>query len=319
MRRTSFFSAILIAALACNVPRAKYKKLVIPVWGTKCEVIYKDQDKAKHILEEVEAYFTAVSDVISTYDSTSVLSSINQNKTTKLPSIITSLLNDSKLIFDASNGRFDPTVQPLVKEWGFLKQQGQWIDTTKLPEILSNVGLGLWKWNDSMLLEKPKNAAIDFNAIAPGLAADRLAALLSSKGVRDYFINNGGEIVTSGFGPGKKKWKIGITSISNPNLADTLYHVSNCAMATSGNYINQFEYNGKSYGHTISPKTGMPIQTNMVSATVFAPTAALADGFATACMAMQMSEAVSFMRKNQLTGYLMYKSTSGVIERKMVN
>ena len=266
--------------------------------------------------------FDSLSKSISTYDSTSLLSQINQNKTDQIDPIILDLLNYSFQIYKSSEGMFDPTVQPLAKEWGFLTQNGEWMDTTKLPVLLKKVGMVKWKWDSSKILERPEGARIDFNAIAPGYAADVIASFLKNGGCNDFFINNGGEIVLSGERPDGTDWKIGIVSPAkrnNNNKGDTLYSLSNIALATSGNYNNKFEFNGEVYSHTISPKTGMPIQSNLSSATVLCDKAVRADAYATVCLTMNKKEALNFLKKNNLSGYLIYTDEEGFVQRVMVN
>ena len=320
MRKLSL--VLLVVAFACNSNSKKenYKKLIIPVWGTKCEIIYKEK-KGVEVEEYISEFFKELSDQISTYDSTSHLSVANRNESKYVSPYMLALLDLSKEMYDLTDGAFDPTVQPLVKEWGFLKQEGKWMDTTRLPAILEYVGLEKWKWNDSLIVEKPTKAAIDFNAIAPGYATDLIAFYFQCQGIHDFFINNGGEIALAGNRPNGGPWQIGVTSpeTQSKEKGDTLYKLTEICLATSGNYINQFEYEGSKYGHTISSKTGMPIQTNLLSATVIASSAAKADAFATACMALNKDSAVQLMKRNKLKGYLIYASKQGDVKREMVN
>lgn len=314
---------ICLIALGCNPAQktSNYKEISYVVWGTKCTVIFK-KTKGLNLEEDLMFLFDSLSASISTYDSSSLLSKVNRGETNSIDPVILELLDISKTVFEKSKGSFDPTIQPLAKEWGFLNQKGHWIDTSILQDILVIVGLDLWKWDSTQIISRPQGAKIDFNAIAPGYAADVIAQYLKQKGCQDFFINNGGEIVLSGSRPDGAPWKVGIVSParkSNNQKGDTLYSLSNTAIATSGNYNNQFEYKGKVYSHTISPKTGMPIQSNLVSATVIASTAALADAYATVCMAMNKNEAQQFLKENQLQGYLIYKNKEGFIQRLMIN
>lgn len=313
--------SLSLLALSCGETKDSYKQVSFPLWGTQCDVIYKNK-KEVDVIGDLNLLFNDLTVNISTYDSNSVLSRVNANKEVKIKGVIYELLELSKEVHQNTNGLFDPTVRPLVEQWGFLKQKGQWIDTSILHHMLEWVGLEKWEWNDSQLLKKPSNASIDFNAIAPGFAADKVALYLKSKGINDFFINNGGEIVVSGSRPDGTNWQIGVTSpssLKSVNEYDTLYKITNIALATSGNYINKFEYQGKEYGHTISVKTGMPIQTNIVSATVLAADAATADAFATACMALNDFQALELLRNNGLRGYLICKDNNNKVYRVMVD
>ena len=308
---------------SCNSKKqSSYKQISFPLWGTQCDITYKHKEGV-NVENDIKQLLDALTDDISTYDSNTVLSRINSNKSVQISQSIFELLELSRNIHLMTNGLFDPTVQPLVKEWGFLMQQGKWIDTMKLPEILVSVGLYKWEWNDTVILKKPIDGAIDFNAIAPGYAADKIAAYFKKKGIHNFYINNGGEIMLSGSRPDGNLWQIGITSpgpTTKDKMFDTLYKITDIGLATSGNYINNFEYKGKKYGHTISAKTGMPIESNLLSATVFSINgAAIADAFATACMAITVDDAVILLRENRLKGYFIYRTKNNQLERKVVD
>jgi thiamine biosynthesis lipoprotein len=320
--RGLYLIVLLITSIACNntKPPSNYQKVEYKVWGTKCIIIHKKSPEV-NVLEGVKYIFDSLSQSISTYDSNSLLSRINRDETDSLDPVLSLLLEESRLIHQLSLGSFDPTVQPIVSKWGFLTQEGRWIDTSELPKVMKLVGLEKWSWSNNRITSKPIGAQIDFNAIAPGFAADCIAAYLKKNGVQDFFINNGGEIVLSGFRPDGTAWKVGIVSPAKKDQkqkGDTLYCFTDIALATSGNYYNKFKYNGVEYSHTISPKTGLPIQSDLMSATVIAKNATLADAHATVCMTLNKDEALKYLKQQQLEGYLIYKNKEGYIKRAMI-
>ena len=135
-----------------------------------------------------------------------------------------------------------------------------------------------------------KNMVVDYLR-TKGYGADVIARMFLRDGIKNFMIEIGGEIVTHGVNPKRKKWVIGVEKPADDSLAvesslQTVLKVSDTAMATSGNYRNFYYKDGKKYAHTIDPKTGFPVQHNILSATVLAKECAVADAYATAFMVM---------------------------------
>ena len=153
---------------------------------------------------------------------------------------------------------------------------------------------------------------LDCSAIAKGYGVDAAARLLKNKGIKNYMVEIGGEIATSGISERRVPWKIGVTKPTEEPLADggelqTVLNVTDKCMATSGNYRNFYDKGGKRYAHTIDPKTGRPVQHNILSATVLANQCALADAYATSFMVMGFERARQLLDKHpELMAYLIY-------------
>ena len=154
-------------------------------------------------------------------------------------------------------------------------------------------------------------------AIAKGYACDVVAAFLKKKGIENFMVEIGGEIVTQGINSERLPWKIGVTkpvddSLNTNQELQTVLNVTNKAMATSGNYRNFYYKNGKKYAHTIDPKTGRPVQHNILSATVLAGNCATADAYATAFMVMGLDKAKTILDKHpELMAYFIYSDSNG--------
>jgi thiamine biosynthesis lipoprotein len=133
---------------------------------------------------------------------------------------------------------------------------------------------------------------LDFSAIAKGFGVDQVASLMRRKGISNFMIEIGGEIVVSGHNPKGEKWSIGVNkpvedSTSSNQEVETILHLTDCAMATSGNYRNFYiSPDGRKLSHTIDPHSGQPVQHSILSSTVVAPTCSMADAFATSFMVM---------------------------------
>jgi len=158
---------------------------------------------------------------------------------------------------------------------------------------------------------------LDCSAIAKGYGSDRIAKLLRSRGVENYMIEIGGEIVTRGISPKRLPWKIGVTKPNDDSLnlnqeIITVLNVTDKAMATSGNYRNFYYKNGRKYAHTIDPKTGRPVQHELLSATVLADDCATADAYATSFMVLGLDKTKRLLSRHpELLAYLIYTDKDG--------
>jgi thiamine biosynthesis lipoprotein len=233
----------------------------------------------------------------------------------------------SQDIYQRTNGAFDPSVFPLVKAWGFFKEINNPPSPNEVDSILTFTGFENRKYHsyeEGFLKKLDPRFELDFNAIAQGLSVDYLAAMLEEKGHKNYFVEIGGEIRVKGVNNEGKPWVIGIdqptidNNGSDERKLENYLGLKNVAVATSGNYRKFYEKNGKRYSHTLNPKTGYPVAHNLLSATVIAKTAALADGYATAFMTMGVDSTLSFIEKNpdlELAVYLLFENQSKRIER----
>ena len=144
---------------------------------------------------------------------------------------------------------------------------------------------------------------LDCSAIAKGYGCDAVAQLLRSLGITNFRVEIGGEVVASGKNARQDKWRIGVTkpiddSLNVNNEMQTILPLTDMAMATIGKYRNFHYKNGRKYAHTINPKTGMPVQHNILSATVITNSCAKADAYATAFMVMGLDSAKAVMKRH---------------------
>lgn len=206
-------------------------------------------------------------------------------------------------VFLGSKGAFDPSVFPLVEGWGFMKNMEHPLTKTEVEQILKVVsykeGVNHKKIDlgDSIQLQKLNPAfKLDYNAIAQGLSVDVLMEYISSKGHKNVYVEIGGELKVTGKNPEGENWRIGIDT-PQPDEAKNgvrtiseIVALSNKSIATSGNYRKYYEVDGKKYAHTLNPKTGFPVQHNLLSATVITDDCARADAFATVFMVLGVEE-----------------------------
>lgn len=198
-------------------------------------------------------------------------------------------------VHEQTDGAFDPTIGPLVNLWGF----GPDFSSDDIPpeeEIaaaLDRLGFDAIELDtadaDTPVLRRRVDRQLDYSAIAKGYAVDDIATLLESRSVSDYLVEIGGELVASGQRPDGREWRIGIET-PRSGRRELFRAIGNAgerlAIAASGDYRNHFEVDGRRYSHEIDPLTGWPVRHSLVSVTVLHESAAMADAYATAFMAM---------------------------------
>jgi thiamine biosynthesis lipoprotein len=283
------------------------------VFGTIYHITYQSDEDLQ---TGIEAELKKVDNEFSMFNKQSTVSKINRGDKPELSDMFCELWNLSSRINKDTNGAFDVTVAPLVNAWGFGFKSGQMPDKAQVDSLKQYIGMDKLKLvnvGGKRYIEKAnKNIMVDFSAIAKGFGSDVVARYLESKGIQNFMIEIGGEVVTKGMSPKRLPWKIGVTKPSDDkmqanNEIQTILNVTDKAMATSGNYRNFYYKNGKKYAHTIDPKSGYPVQHSLLSSTVLAKTCAEADAYATSFMVMGIDKAEKIIdRHNDLMGYLIY-------------
>lgn len=245
---------------------------------------------------------------LSMFNPSSIVSQVNDNRIAYVSDeYFIKVFRLSKEICQASGGMFDPTVRPLVNLWGFGKERPLDFSEPSDSAIaieLAKVGMAECEIaDDGCVMKKHPDTSFDFSAIAKGFGVDCVADLLEANGVDDYMVEIGGEIVLKGRNPRGELWAIQIDAPSSGEYGHEALTVERfgperTAIATSGNYRNfHTADDGKKYGHTISPVSGRPVQTETLSATIInsAGSCATADAFATAVMALPADSALSLL------------------------
>jgi thiamine biosynthesis lipoprotein len=245
----------------------------------------------------IDSVFYKVNKSVSTYLPESDISKINRGNTDIIvDDIFIDNFTISADVYKTTGGFFDPTIGVLRNAYGFGDTNPlQEIDSLALDSMLKFVGFNKVKLTSEYKIEKQyPEIYIDFNAVAKGYGIDLIGKYLESKGIANYLIELGGEILAKGKNVEKNKsWLVGIENVTS-NLNDRSYSniiaLENIAMATSGNY-RKFRIDsltGNKYVHTLNPITGSAEKSDITSVTVLAPTCALADAYATAFMALGM-------------------------------
>ena len=241
----------------------------------------------------IDSVLSKVNNSVSTYIPESDISKINNGNTAIIvDDIFIDNFNISTEVYEITGGFFDPTIGVLRNAYGFGDTNSiQVVDSLALDSMMKFVGFNKVKLTSENKIEKLyPEIYIDFNAVAKGYGIDLIGSYLDSKGVGNYLIELGGEILAKGKNVEKNKsWLVGIENVNlNDKSFSSIIALEDIAMATSGNY-RKFRIDsltGKKYVHTLNPITGSAAKSDITSATVLAPTCALADAYATAFMAL---------------------------------
>lgn len=279
------------------------------VYSVKCRIPATGMKQARANAESLKSGIDSILNVIdyavSGYNDSSVLSIYNRGGD------ISSCRQECLKVFDAmtvfadsiaaaTSGVVDTRAAALFDIWGFGFQN----DT--LPS------------DDMVAAAMDDRSRMNFNAVAQGFSSDLIAGYLRSNGIYDFLVDIGGEMICDGRNPHGKNWTFAIDTPSDGNMTpgqdiSGIFEVTRrpCAVVTSGNYRKFYIRDGVKYSHTIDPRTGYPVQHNLLSATIIAPTAALADAMATYCMVIGPDAAGEFISsRNDLEGCLI--SSDGI-------
>lgn len=303
-----------------ETPKQDDSKMVIsgPTMGTSYRIVYLDEGR-RDFKEEIDALLVEINQALSTYIDDSEISRFNNMDSLVFDSPhFYPVLEKSKAIFDATGGAFDPTVGPLVNAWGFGPEGATLKDSTGVQQLLNQVGFDQLVFDQKGINKTNTDVYLDLSAIAKGYGVDKLADFLNQRGIQNYLVEVGGELVSKGVNDNGELWKVGISRPDEEGLANELFSIlalDNKGMATSGNYRNFYVKDSVKYSHTISPYTGYPVEHSLLSATVVADDCMTADAFATAFMVLGVEKAKEiYASTDGLEVFLIYNDDRGQLQ-----
>ena len=273
-----------------------YQKNTGFVFGTVYNVTYQADS---NLQTEIEAALKQVDGEFSMFNKQSTVARINRGAHPERSKMFQEVYELAQTVSHETDGAFDITVAPLVNAWGFGFKHEQMPTPRQVDSLL-----------------KIRNQ-MDFSAIAKGYGSDVVADLMRRRGVENFMVEIGGEVVTQGISPHRMPWRIGVTKPTDDSLSasgelQTVLNVTDCAMATSGNYRNFYYKGGRKYAHTIDPRTGYPVQHNILSATVLADRCAVADAYATSFMVLGLDRSREVLARHpELLAYFIYTDEQG--------
>lgn len=289
--------------------------------GTSYSIIYL-ADKELDYQKEIDSVFAAVNKSMSTYIPESDIAKINKGDSTiVVDEMFQDVFRLSKEIYEKTNGYFDPTVGTLVNAWGFGPGKQIVLDSIRIDSLMNYVGFDKVSLTPKKTIRKENpNIHFDFNAIAKGYAIDRLAVLMDKKGIQNYLLEVGGEIVAKGENRANRRpWGVAVTDPEAEQAKISIY-LNDRAMASSGNYrkFRVDSVTGKKYVHTVDPITGFTKNGKTLGVNILADTCAEADAYATALMAMDIDDALELLiNQKSLEAYIIYLNEKGETEEFM--
>lgn len=284
------------------------------VFGTMYKITYQSKENLKM---EIESELQKVDNSLSPFNKKSVITHINHNEDYSIDSMFTHVFHLAKAISKETHGAFDITVAPLVNAWGFGFKNASHVDSLTIDSIRQFIGFEKVDLVDGKVVKKDPRIMLDCSAIAKGYGVDCVARFLDSKGIKNYMIDIGGELVVKGKNAQQESWRIGINKPIDDSLSvnqelQTIIEINQGGMATSGNYRNFYYKDGKKYAHTIDPRTGYPVQHNILSSTVIAKDCATADAYATSFMVLGLDSAKAICNDHpELDAYFIYAKENG--------
>lgn len=331
-------SAFLIL-VGCSGKPVPYNTIEGFAQGGTFRLVYQPNENVEtsSLPDSLKIWFNRIDKSLSGYDTTSLVSQINRGENPPLDSLFIECFNLSKEVYQATQGAFDISAAPLFDIWGFGFSNKGTITQHTLDSLMQFVGMDKLTIiydstaNASYLTKADPRMKVNFNAIAQGYTCDYICRGMDKMGLENYLLEVGGEILCKGVNPKGKEWSIGIDKPIDGNFipgqsVEAVIEVSNKGLVTSGNYRKFYIENGEKYSHTIDPRIGRPVQHNLLSATVIAPTAAMADAYATYLMVIGLEEGKEFISsRDDMDALMVYGdqenlkvySTKGVHSRKI--
>lgn len=301
--------------ISCNKPAPKYVRVEGQMLGTFMLVSAQTHLPSSEIYQKMMYIDSVAKKSMSIFDNESLLSRVNRNETDSLDEHIIHCLELSRRVSAVSDGSYDVTIAPLVEAYGFAGKERQ--AEVNVDSLLEFVGIDKVRVESGRLVKDDSRLRLDFNSIAKGYVVDMAAQELECLGIENYLVDIGGEVRCRGVNDKGGAWRVGVETPFDGNN-DVGAHVqqvislTDCSMATSGNYRRYYLDNeGRKVAHTIDPHTGKSVITDLLSATVIAPTCAEADAYGTMFMAMGLERALNVARELEQSGVMVYFIAAG--------
>ena len=310
----------LVGLNACQQPPS-YNSLSGETMGTSYHISYQLPEGADEsaIQLAIDERLQQINDSMSTYQDDSTISKFNRlakDTPITIDADFSKVLEISRQVYAQSNGAFDPTVMPLIETWGFGSTMT--VERLQSPPTVAEIAQaqalvdfeGVQQKAQTIYKTK-EGIGLDFSAVAKGYGVDVIADVLKNDyKIRNYMVEIGGEVATSGISSQQQPWQIAIdapiegSTVSERQTIAAIRQPMNNSntmhLATSGNYRNSIIFAGKRYSHTIDPTTGKPIVGGAPSVTVAADSVALADAWATALTAMPYQKALTAAKEHNI-------------------
>ncbi len=327
--KTILFAAVAATlALSCSQKGgSKYYTIDGTAQGTTFHIVFQPKVASDSAFtaarDSINACLERIDNSVSGYNKESVLTAFNEKGEMSVDEIFMDNFIGSYKIYEESGGMFDPSAAPLFDLWGFGFRTGTEVTQAMIDSVLQFVGMEHFK-PDSLIqkegtdirpaiLRDDPRCRLNFNAIAQGYTADYLASKLEDMGSENFLVEIGGEVYAKGVNPKGQMWNVGIDRPVDGNNSpgkdiQAVVHIQNQGLVTSGDYRKFYIKDGKKISHSINPKTGYPVEHNLLSATVVATDAMVADGYATYLMVLGFEKSRDVvLQKDGIEALLIYE------------
>jgi thiamine biosynthesis lipoprotein len=320
MKLISFAFFFLLLLNACQTKKSEYLKISGFAQGTTYHITYENSNNEDYSAD-IDSILKAFDKSLSIYDSTSVISRINNNDPgVEADNWFVEVFKKSAEVYSVSGGALDITVGPVVRAWGFGNGPIAKHDTAYIDSLLQYVGMDKVRLEGRKVIKKYPGVKLDVNAVAQGYSVDVVSKYFEKKGIKNYLVEIGGEVRCKGTNAKDILWHVGINRPTDGNISpgeqiQAIIELDNKSLTTAGNYRKFFVENGVKYGHTINPKTGFPAKNTLLSATVICDDAITADAWDTAFMVLGLEKSKELLKK--LPGievYFIYSNEEGKYE-----
>lgn len=286
--------------------------------GSYYAVTYFD-DEGRNFQREIDSVFHAVDVSVNLWVDSSVISKVNRNEEVMLDKIFIDNFNIAQEAAQMSDGYFDPTISPIVAAWGFSNKTGDSITPSLIDSLKQLVDYRKVKVENGKIIKENPAMQLDFNAVAQGYTSDMIANFLESRGIKNYLVDTGGEIMAHGSKPNGQPWIVGIEKPAKSWDAEQVVQariaLRDKGLVTSGSTRKYVERNGKRYSHCIDPKTGYPVEHNVLSVTVLADNSVWADALASICMVMGLEKSLLLIQSlDGVEAYYIFENDENELE-----
>ena len=317
MKRLAILFGIIVLLTSCN---RQPKKIMLQgeAQGSYYAITYYDEQE-RNFQHEIDSIFHAVDVSVNLWVDTSVISKVNRNEDVTLDSIFIDNFNIAQEAARLSDGYFDPTISPIVAAWGFSYKHGDSITPQLIDSLKQLVDYRKVRIENGMVIKENPAMTLDFNAIAQGYTSDLIASFLDSRGIKNYLVDTGGEIMAHGTKPNGQPWIVGIEKPADNWDSEQVVHtriaLRDKGLVTSGSTRKYVERNGKRYSHCIDPNTGYPVEHQVLSVTVMANSSVWADALASICMVMGMEKSLPLIENmDDVEAYYIYVNENNELE-----
>ena len=323
---TVLLSSLIVCCSGRKEPGLQKYELNGMTQGTYYHIVYyhlSETDCEKRniitpiqIAKAIDSIFTVVDNSLSLWNPNSLLNKLNHNMTNKVDKVFKDNYMQAKHISDMTGGMLDITIGALVRAYGFAYEKRRELSDREIDSMMMYVGYEKLKLKGDTLYKSYPQTQMDFNAVAQGYTTDQISDFLKRHNISSHIVDVGGEVYASGLKPDGQNWRVAVEqpydSMSSERVFNTLIKLKNQSIVTSGNYRKFYVEKGIKYSHTINPKTGRPSKNTLLSVSIVANTAVMADGLATACMVMGLDKTKEFLDEYpQYAAILIYSDETG--------